>query len=295
MRVTNQMLFEAQGQQIAAAREKMLEAQTKVTTGVRVNHPGDDPAAAGVIVSHRMALERFDMIDQTIARAAEEAEVADGALQGVSTLIARARELAVQLGNDSYSNVERAGGAQEVRDIFSQITQLMNTQVAGRYIFGGNIDRTPPFDGLGAYSGDTNIRQVEVAPGLVQNQSVRADQALKGVGGGIDVFATLTTLSNAMSANDGGGIRGTLTALEGSVDQIASALTQTGGILEGFRSARNIGGVAKLSAQTLLSAASEVDIFDAASELTRAQTALEASLSVAAKSFNLSLLDFLRT
>jgi flagellar hook-associated protein 3 FlgL len=295
MRVTNQMLFEAQGQQIAAAREKMLEAQARVTTGVRVNHPGDDPAAAGVIVSHRMALERFEMIDQTIARASEEAEVADGALQEVSTLISRARELAVQLSNDSYSHDERAGGAQEIHDLMGQITQLMNTQVAGRYIFGGNVDRTPPFDAVGTYTGDSNIRQVEVAPGLMQNQSVRADQALKGVGGGVDVYATLTTLSNALATNDGVSVRGTLTALESSVDQVAAALTQNGGILEGFRSARNIGGVAKLSAQTLLSAASEVDIFDAASELTRAQTSLEASLSVAAKSFNISLLDYMRT
>jgi len=295
MRVTNQMLFEAQGQQIAAAREKMLEAQAKVTTGKRVNHPGDDPAAAGVIVSHRMALERFDTIEQTIASATEEAEVADGALQGVSSLIARARELATQLGNDSYSNTERAGGAQEIRDIFGQIVQLMNTQVAGRYIFGGNIDRTPPFDAAGNYTGDTNVRQVEVAPGLLQNQSVRADQALKGVGGGVDVLGTLTTLMNAMSANDGGGIRGTLAALQTSVDQVAASQTQTGGILAGFSSASNINGVAKLSAQKLLSAAADVDIFDAASELTRAQTSLEASLSVAAKSFNLSLIDFLRT
>jgi flagellar hook-associated protein 3 FlgL len=295
MRVTNQMLFEAQGQQIAAAREKMLEAQDKVTTGKRVNHPGDDPAAAGVIVSHKMAVERFDTIDQTIARATEEGEVADGALQGVSSLIARARELATQLGNDTYSSAERAGGAQEIRDVFGQIVQLMNTQVAGRYIFGGNIDRTPPFDGTGTYAGDANIRQVEVAPGLIQNQSVRSDQALKGVGGGVDVFATLTTLMKAMTANDGAGIRGTLAALETSVDQVAAAQTQNGGILSGFDSASNINGVAKLSAQKLLSAAADVDIFDAASELTRAQTSLEATLSVAARSFNISLLDFLRS
>jgi len=294
MRVTNQMLFEAQGQQIAAAREKMLEAQGKVTNGQRVNHPGDDPAAAGVIVSHRMALERFDTIEQTIARASEEAEVADGALQGVSTLIARARELAVQLGNDSYSSSERAGGAQEIRDVFGQIVQLMNTQVAGRFIFGGNIDRTAPFDTLGNYAGDTNIRQVEVAPGLIQSQSVRADQALKGVGGGVDVFGTLTTLANAMAANDGSAIRGTLAALESSVDQVGAAQTQNGGILSGFDSAGSINGVAKLSAQKLLSAAADVDVFDAASELSRAQTSLEASLAVAAKSFNLSLIDFLK-
>ena len=44
----------------------------------------------------------------------------------------------------------------------------MNTQEAGRYLFGGNIDRTPPFDAAGTYAGDTGVRQVEVAPGLLR-------------------------------------------------------------------------------------------------------------------------------
>ena len=79
---------------------------------------------------------------RTTSSAQGEVQVADGALQSVGTLLQRAQELAVQLGNDTYSATERAAGAQEINGISSQIVQLMNTQVAGRYIFGGNNDST---------------------------------------------------------------------------------------------------------------------------------------------------------
>ena len=186
MRVTNQMIFDASRLQTASARERLIDAQEKVTTGQRVVHPGDDPGAAGAIIAHTISLQRFDTINQGIGRATDESQLADGALQNVSTLIARARELAIQLGNGTYSASERLGGAQEIRDISGQIVTLMNTQEGGRYLFGGNVDRTPPFDPAGDYSGDAGVRQVEVAPGLLQNASVRTDIAVKGVGGGVD-------------------------------------------------------------------------------------------------------------
>jgi flagellar hook-associated protein 3 FlgL len=287
MRVTNRTIFETAQRQIAVARDRLQDASDRVSTGLRVVHPGDDPAAAGLIVSHAIAIERHQSIDQAVSRASDEAEVADGALQSISTLLNRARELAVQLGSDTYSASERAGGAQEIRDISGQIGNLMNTSVAGRYIFGGNDDRSPPFDAAGNYLGDTGVRQVETAPGLLQTSSIRADQALKGVGGGVDVFGTLT-------ANDGTAIRGTLDNLSSSTDQIVAAMTQLGGSMEAFQSARAIGDVAKLAAQKMLSSESQADIFEATSQLAQSQQGLEAALAASAKSFSLSLLDFLR-
>src|SRR6185295_16509657 len=146
MRVTNRMLFDAAQSQTAGARERVAVASERMTTGQRVVHPGDDPAAAGIIISHRAAMGRYDVIDRTVARAEDEGQVVDGALQGVSTLLVRARELAVQLGNDSFSAGERLAGAQEIRSISGQLVQLMNANVAGRYVFGGNADQAPPFD-----------------------------------------------------------------------------------------------------------------------------------------------------
>ena len=296
MRVTNRMMFEFSQNQMMAARDRAVQAQAQVTTGMRVVHPGDDPAAAGQMVSQNIAIQRLDVIDKSISSASAEVQVADGALQSVSDLLARAQQLAVQLGNDSYGASERAGAAQEIADISTQIGRVMNTQVAGRYIFGGNKDDAPPFDALGNYTGDTAVRQVEVAPGLLGNASVRGDQAVKGTGlsGGVDVFAALSALSTALSSNDGAGIRAAIGGITQSTDQVAGALTNTGNMLASFDNAQQIGSVARDSAKKALSASSEADIFQASSDLALAQQSLEASLAVTAKSFGMSLLDYLK-
>jgi len=277
-----------------AARDRAMKAQQQVTTGIRVDHPGDDPAAAGVMVSQGIAIQRLDTINKTTSSAQGEVETADGALQNVSTLLARAQQLAVQLGSDTYSAAERAAGAQEINSISSQITQLMNTQVAGRYLFGGTKDSTPPFDASGNYQGDTNVRQIEIAPGLLQDSSIRADVALKGANGGVDVFGALAAVSTALANNDGAGVRGAIGGLDKSTDQVAAALTSTGGILSAFQSAQQIGSVAKDSAQKVLSAQSEADIFEATSNLTLAQQSLQASLAVTAQAFGVTLLNYLK-
>lgn len=291
MRVTTNMIFENAQGRIAVARQRVQEASDQVSTGKRVVHPGDGAGAAGLMT---VALERLEIIERASSRASSEAQLVDGTLQGVSSLLARARELTVQLGNDTYSTAERAGGAQEIRDISSQLVQLMNTSVAGRYVFGGNVDRTPPFDATGAYSGDTAVRQVEVAPGLLANASVRADQMMKGVGGGVDVFAALASLANSLSANDGAAVRASLSSIEAAGDQVATSLTQVGGFLNAFESSRTVGEVAQQSLREMLANETEIDPFEAISKLSQAQHGLEAALSVSAKSFSTSLLDFLR-
>jgi flagellar hook-associated protein 3 FlgL len=293
MRVTTSMMFESAQLQTAAARDRAFDAQQKVVTGVRVVHPGDDPVAAGIMVSYKMSIDRLGTIDQTVGNANGELQVADGALQSVSDLLARAHELTVQLGNDTYSATERSNGATEIRGISAQIAQLMNTQVAGRYIFGGNVDRSPPFDSTGAYLGDTATRQIEAAPGLMENSSIRADQALKGVGGGVDVFGALSSIATALSNNDGTSVRASLANLTTGGDQVASALTQAGVMMDGFHGAQTVGGLAKDSATKVLASETEVDVFDAASQMAAAQQSLEATLTATAKSFQLSLLKFL--
>ena len=293
MRVTNSMIYEAARSQTASARDRAFEAQQQVVTGVRVVHPGDDPVAAGIMVSYKMSIDRLGTIDKAVTSATSELQVADGTLQGVSDLLARARELTVQLGNDTFSASERANGATEIRGISAQIAQLMNTQVAGRYIFGGNSDRTPPFDSAGAYLGDSATRQIEVAPGLLENSSIRADQALKGVGGGVDVFAALSTIATALSNNDGLAVRASIANLTTGGDQVASALTQAGVMMDGFQGAQTAGAVAKDSATKVLASETEVDVFEAATQMAAAQHSLEATLAATAKGFEMSLLKFL--
>ena len=132
------------------------------------------------------------------------------------------------------------GAATEVDGLMQQAVTLMNTNVNGRYIFGGNKDQTAPFDTAGNYSGDTAVRQVEVAPGVLEDSSVRADVAVKGVGGGVDLFATLQSLSTALKTNNGDAIRGSLTDLTTATTQVTTTLAQVGAMGDAFATAQTL-------------------------------------------------------
>ena len=49
MRVTDRLVFERSSRNLGAGRSALDAALGAVSTGRRVNHPGDDPAAAGAI------------------------------------------------------------------------------------------------------------------------------------------------------------------------------------------------------------------------------------------------------
>lgn len=294
MRVTDRMTYDDAALYTGKARERLAEATDEVSSGLRVTHPGDDPGAAGLIVQQRAAEARHQAIGAAAGRAQDELDAADGALATIQDAIARARELATQLGSDSYDANARAGGATEMTGLVSTILGALNTKVGGRYLFGGNRDGSPPFDAAGNYLGDTGTRQVEISPGVFEAASVRADVALKGVGGGVDVLATLQSLAAALGANNGAAIRGALGGLETATAQVAAARGAAGTASSTFATAVAASRAAQDQATAVASHLADADVVEAATKLQYAKTALDAAMSASAQSFNMSLLHWLK-
>ncbi|HVR61592.1 MAG TPA: flagellar hook-associated protein FlgL [Polyangia bacterium] len=291
MRVSDKMFYDLATKNALDARDRVLTASQEAATGKRVTSPGDDPSAAGLIVRDRTQLIRLDAINQGAGRANDELSMADSNLQQLSNVVTRARELAEQLSNDSYSAAERGNAVAEVNTLFNQALSLMNVDFNGRYIFGGTKDNQPPFDASGNYQGDTNVRQIEVAPGVLEDSSVRADVAVKGVGGGADLFATLNSLSTALGANDGSGIRAAFASLDSVNQQVGNALAKVGASMDAFDAAQSIAASTKLTTTKTLSGEQDADVFEATSNLALANHALDATLTASAASFQMSLVD----
>lgn len=291
MRVTDKMIFQNAATNAAKSRDRAQTAMEEVSTGMRVVHPGDDPMVAAAMVRGQQTVDRMNAINQNAGRAAGEVDSADSALQSLGDVLARARELTVQMGNDSYSATDRQGAATEVDGLIQQAVTLMNTNVNGRYIFGGNKDQTAPFDAAGNYSGDTAVRQVEVAPGVLEDSSVRADVAVKGVGGGVDLFATLQSLSTALKTNNGDAIRGSLTNLETATNQVTTTLSQVGAMGDAFATAQTLSKSTADATTKNVANQSEADMIESSSQLALANSALNATLTAAAQSFSLSLVN----
>ncbi len=291
MRVTDKALFEAGRINIQKARSRSEEAMAESASGLRVVHPGDDSAAAGLIVGHKMSYARHEAIGNAVARASDELDAADSALSSVSNLLARARELAVQLSNDTYNAEDRLAGAAEVEALKSQAGAAMNVRIGQRYLFGGYLDGAPPFSPAGDYNGDTNVRTMEVSPGVVQTVSLRGDVAMKGANGGIDIFATLDALSTALTNNDATGIRDALEPLDQGTSQISVVRAQGGGISTLLTVAATAARTNRDSEDKQRSTLEGADLVDSSTKLALAQQALNAAMSAAVKSFSLTLLD----
>jgi flagellar hook-associated protein 3 FlgL len=291
MRVTEKMIFENSVSQTGRSRENLSKAQNEVASGYRVQHPGDDPVAAATSIGHAVDKARFVAVGQSAQRAADELNAADTALDGITVAANRVQVIATQFGNDTYSAIDRATAAHEVDGLFQQAVSLLNTTFGGRYIFGGYADNTPPFDGTGAFLGDSSVRTVEVAPGLYQAASLDANAIVKGAGGGVDLLQTMSDVSKALQTNDGASIRAGLNKLNTSIDQLAAGRTQAGMAQDAFQTAVTTSQTAAADETIKIGRLLDADILEASTRLASAQYALNATLSAAAKTLGMSLAD----
>lgn len=291
MRVTEKMMYQAGQVQTANARERLEKAISEVSSGKRFTHAGDDPAASGILTTSKIAQERYSTIQEVVGRASDELNAAEGVLGEVSNVLQRGRELAMQLGSGQHNGSDRASSASEVDGLFNTLIGLMNTDVGGRYIFGGTQDDAPPFDAAGVYSGDAGVRQVEIAPGVLEASSLRADVAIKGVGGGADITQVLRDFATALRNNDVPAIQAALDGFDKGLTQVSGARTNAGSSLNILQTAEQVSVMSRDQMKIQIAGISESDLAESASRMSLASTALEAALAATAKSFKLSLVD----
>lgn len=293
MRVSSKLVFDLATARMTEARSAEMTAGDQVASGKRVVHPWDAPADAGAVATQSAEQQRQAAIERTLGVATLELQAADGAMAHVVESLTRAKEMAVQLANDTYNASDRLAASTEAQHLFANVVALLNTRHGDRYLFGGARDATPPFDPTGAYLGDETVRQVEVAPNFYQAASIRADQAFKGVGGGVDIPTALQSFATALATNDTAGIATAIGEIDTSIQQVSNFQSRAGGMYETFETA---GAAAKLTgtnATLLRSNAEDADLFTASTQFAAAQQGLQAAMQAAAKQFRLSLLDIL--
>jgi flagellin len=127
----------------------LQQAMQRLSTGQRINSGKDD--AAGIAIASSMTASIRGM-NQGIRNANDGiamAATADGALNEVSNMLQRVRELAVQSASGTYSDDDRTNLQTEVTALTTQITSVLtNTQ----------FNKVALFDGSAGSSGDVTIQ-----------------------------------------------------------------------------------------------------------------------------------------
>ena len=135
-----------------SASEGLHSAMEKLSTGLRINYAKDDAAGLAISMRLKAELRGISMASRNAADAQNGFAVADTALNTVSSLILRSRELSLLAANDTYSNSDRIALNAEFSQLVDEIINIgNNTEFAGIKLF---EDKTVTFQ-IGPNSNDT--------------------------------------------------------------------------------------------------------------------------------------------
>jgi flagellin len=121
------------------ANQALQSAMERLSTGKRINSAKDD--AAGLAIANSMTSQIRGM-GQAIRNANDGisfAQTADGALNEVTNMLQRIRELAVQSASGTYSDDDRTNLQSEVTELGAQIDAIISdTTFNGVTVFGSS-------------------------------------------------------------------------------------------------------------------------------------------------------------
>lgn len=205
MRISTGMIFDAGISAINNQTAALLHTQQQVSSGRRILSPADDPVAAA------RALDVTQAKDITVQYAGnqESAKSAlgleDAQLSGVSDLLARVKELAVQSGNAALNTTDRKAIAVELRARFSEMLGIANSQdSSGQYLFSGYMGGTQAFSGTVdtgvTYNGDDGQLKLQLSASRQLEVSDSGNALFNHIASGNGYFATGYAAGNAGSA-----------------------------------------------------------------------------------------------
>ena len=287
--------YERAGNQIGSLRQRAGELQQQVASGEKLARSSDDPVAAARL---RMLArrERLGTVDSANAdRAATGLKLTDGALGNIADVIIRARELATQAANATFSGSDRGVIAAEIDELRGSLLSIANTRdAAGHALFGGEATGdayAPDAAGTINYVGTGAVPEIDLGEG----QSVKGGMAGPEVFGGL--FSLLADFSTALKAGTGDPVaisRDALAGLDSGLEKVTTAQTVVGarlGWIELMDQRREAVGELAAEEEAELGGA---DIAETITRLQQTMTVLEASQASFVRLSSLTLFDMLR-
>jgi flagellin len=120
------------------ATNDLQTAMERLSSGKRINSAKDDAAGLAIASSMTSQIRGMGQAVRNANDGMSMAQTADGALDEVTNMLQRIRELAVQAASGTYSTTDRTNLQTEVTALSSQITAITtNTKFNGVALFSG--------------------------------------------------------------------------------------------------------------------------------------------------------------
>lgn len=199
MKVNNNISAVITNNQLLRTEDSLAASMERLSSGLKINHAKDNPS--GMAISNKMQAQ-IDGLDQASRNSSDGTsvlETADGALNEVTAMLQRMRELAVQAANDTNSQSEKKAIQVEIDKLKEEVDRISSTtEFNTKSLLDGSLDNR-------VYAEHTSRIQVseEVPAGVYKlNVDQFAMQAEVGTNAVInDSFSILAAQAGTVSIN----------------------------------------------------------------------------------------------
>jgi len=297
MRVSTISTYLTTSQSLGNALERVQTTQAQIASGKVLTRWSDDAPAAASAERYRAQEADWASYQRSGTDAKSWLGAADSALQSMSSILARVKELTVSATSGALTSTSRTAIADEVDQLRTELKDLGNTTHLGRSLFGGFAATalTAAANGTVTFSGDGGSLQRQVSPTTTLTVNVSAGDVFGfNAGAGQDLFSTLSTLSTAVRNSDTAGLASVQTTMQGRQADVMRALGTVGTTTNRVDGAYASGGVALQDLAARRSELEDVDLADAVLKMNQAQAGYTAALGAASRANLPSLADFLK-
>lgn len=177
-------------------QKSLSKTVQRLSSGFRINSASDDAAGLAISEGMKSDIRGFQQAKRNSSDATSMLQTAEGALDDITGMVHRMRELAVQSASDGVSNTQRGYIQTEVTELQSEISRIAdNTEYNGTVLLNGTM--SADFQ-IGLDNGDTlnvTISQDFDAAGLGVSGVSLATKA-----GANTALGTLDTALNTISS-----------------------------------------------------------------------------------------------
>ena len=294
MRLDDNSRFQGHLSTLQSHTQKSYQLQQQISSGNRAVRPSDDPAMYQLREQLSLRSSKLQSDQQFVSGQRNRLDNYDATVGGLVDQIRQARALVQKASNATADSNQMAAFKDQMNNIINSSAATLNSEVAGKYQFGGTKVDSPPFtvaNDTVTYNGDQNFPGIPMPDGQALKLPLDGKSITQSPNA--DYFKTLTSIRDQFKDGkiDSGPALDQLNELESHLLQKRAEAGAASRYLEGVQSSM-------ASEQTLtdtqLTEQTGMDLATGITQLLQNETEQQASMSVIGRQAKLSLVDYLR-
>lgn len=295
-RVTQSMMNTQLIRNLNNNMRRLDHLQNQLNTGMKLNRPSDDPVGITYSLRYRSELSINNQYQRNVETALSWMDYTDTALNQIGDILHRANELALRAANGTNPPAAMDAIKGEIDELYSQLVDIGNSQINGKYIFNGQKTDIAPYDMSNAMTATTDNYpiQFEISAGIVVPVNLSGNDVFGPPGDTTNAFQILKDLSLALENNDHSGAQAAADKIKERMDGLLGQRSEIGAKVNRVELIESRLKDMNLNISELQSKVEDADMAELFIRLKMDENVYQASLSAGARIIRPSLVDFLR-